>query len=68
MRRLIVLITLGTAGIVVPAGPAAATHTGCEHSRTQQAHASVPHHNEGNHHAHQSIPYCPPDDAPRHAQ
>ncbi len=68
MRR-IVLISI--AGAVMGLGwgsPAGATHTGCEHARTGQAHASVPHLNAGTHTAHQSIPYCPPHDAPRHGR
>ncbi|HWH34249.1 MAG TPA: hypothetical protein VNT56_02920 [Acidimicrobiales bacterium] len=66
MRKLLIVCTLGTALAVVPASAAGATHTGCEHRATGQAHASVPHRNHGTHNAHQSIPYCPPEDAPRH--
>lgn len=66
MRRFLVLVGAGPPMLVVPASPASATHTRCEHSRTTTAHASVPHLNQGTHRAHQSIPYCPPEDAPRH--
>ncbi len=66
MRRVVAILTLGTAMVLGPASAASATHTGCEHHTTGQAHASVPHHdNHGTHTAHQSIPYCPPEDAPR---
>ena len=65
MRRVVAIITLGAAMVIGPASAAGATHTGCEHRATEQAHASVPHRNQGTHTAHQSIPYCPPEDAPR---
>ena len=65
MRRVLAIVPLAAALVLVPASAASATHTGCEH-RTDQAHASVPHRNQGTHTAHQSIPYCPPEDAPRH--
>ncbi len=51
--------------VIGPVSAVGATHTGCEHARTTQAHASVPHLNEGTHTAHQNIPYSPPQDAPR---
>lgn len=55
--------------MVVPLTGASADHTGCEpHSRTDTAHDRVPHNTDGNHTADDSIPYCPPDDAPRHQQ
>lgn len=65
MRRIAVLLALGAMTAIVPASPAAATHTGCEHGATAHAHATVPHRNHGTHTAHQNIPYCPPEDAPR---
>ncbi|HSH61583.1 MAG TPA: hypothetical protein VK988_18435 [Acidimicrobiales bacterium] len=68
MRRAVAILTLGTAMVLGPASAASADHTGCKHRRTGQAHKSVPHRNHGNHQAHQSIPYCPPEDAPRHRQ
>ncbi len=61
-RRLAVISALAAAAMVGPTSTAGAAH--CEHERTTQAHASVPHLNEGTHHAHESIPYCPPADAP----
>ena len=64
-RRLVGVCTLVVGAVIGPASAASATHTGCAHQRTTQAHASVPHLNEGTHTAHQSIPYCPPEDAPR---
>lgn len=64
-RRFVVLSTLVVGTVIGPASAVGATHTGCEHGRTAQAHARVPHLNEGTHNAHQSIPYCPPEDAPR---
>lgn len=68
MRRTVITTALAATLLLAPASGASATHTGggCEHHTTGQAHASVPHRNQGTHHAHQSIPYCPPDDAPRH--
>jgi hypothetical protein len=68
MRKVLATFTLATMMVLGPATAASATHTGngCEHRATGQAHASVPHRNHGNHQAHSSIPYCPPDDAPRH--
>ena len=66
MRRVLAIVPLAAALVLVPASAASATHTGCEHRVTGQAHASVPHRNQGTHTAHQSIPYCPPEDAPRH--
>ncbi len=68
MRRVVLILAAGATLALGSVAPAGATHTGngCEHARTGQAHASVPHLNEGTHTAHQSIPYCPPDDAPRH--
>lgn len=66
MRKFVAIVTVGTAVLVSSASSAGAEHTGCEHSKTQQAHASVPHRTEGNHNAHQRIPYCPPEDAPGH--
>lgn len=65
MRKMGAIIALGAALVLGHASAAGATHTGCEHSRTQQAHQSVPHLNHGTHTAHSSIPYCPPQDAPR---
>ncbi len=66
MRR--VVVTLGLAAVMVlgAASAAGATHTGCEHARTTRAHQAVPHRNQGTHQAHMSIPYCPPEDAPRY--
>jgi hypothetical protein len=64
-RKLAAVSTLALAAAIGPASAASATHTGCEHERTTQAHASGPHLNEGTHTAHESIPYCPPEDAPR---
>ncbi len=66
MRRFVAICTLAAAMVAGPASAANATHTGCEHATTDQAHASVPHRNHGTHTAHSSIPYCPPEDAPRH--
>ncbi len=66
MRRVVAIFTAGAAMVLGPASGASATHTGCEHHTTGQAHASVPHRNQGTHTAHSSIPYCPPEDAPRH--
>jgi hypothetical protein len=66
LRRLVAMSILSIGAVMVPAATVGATHTGCEHERTTQAHASVPHSSEGTHTAHQSIPYCPPEDAPRH--
>lgn len=63
MRRVLAAVAVAATGIVLPASVAGATHTGCEHARTMVAHATVPH---DNHQAHHSIPYCPPEDAPRH--
>lgn len=67
MRKIFAAIALATAAVVGPVGAAGASHTGCEHGVTAHAHASVPHLNGGTHNAHQNIPYCPPEDAPRHA-
>ena len=65
VRRIAAVTALGI-GIVVGFAPAAgATHTGCAHRTTTKAHATVPHRNHGTHQAHSSIPYCPPEDAPR---
>lgn len=67
MRRTILSAMLTATLLVVPVSVASADHTGCEpHSRTQTAHERVPHRNQGTHQAHSSIPYCPPEDAPRH--
>ena len=68
MRKVLAGLALGAVAGVVPAVPAAATHTGggCPHGVTAHAHATVPHRNQGTHQAHMSIPYCPPIDAPRH--
>ena len=68
MRRAVLILTAGATMALGSVSSAGATHTGCEHARTGQAHASVPHLNAGTHHAHESIPYCPPDDAPRHGR
>lgn len=69
MRRRFAIATTTAALMVVPLSAASAEHTGCEpHDRTQRAHATVPHETDGNMTAHGSIPYCPPDDAPRHHQ
>lgn len=65
MRRTLLILTAGATMALGSASAAGATHTGCEHARTGQAHASVPHLNEGTHNAHMNIPYCPPHDAPR---
>ena len=64
-RRLVLMSIVALGALLGPASAVSATHTGCEHARTTQAHASVPHINEGTHTAHGSIPYCPPEDAPR---
>lgn len=64
-RRIVLMSTMTLGAILGPVSAVSATHTGCEHGRTAQAHASVPHINEGTHTAHESIPYCPPHDAPR---
>ena len=66
MRRALVTTAMTMSFVLVPASVAGATHTGCEHHTTGTAHAKVPHKNQGTHQAHQSIPYCPPEDAPRH--
>ena len=66
MRRILAITALGTAMVLGSASGAGATHTGCEHHTTGQAHATVPHRNHGTHTAHSNIPYCPPEDAPRH--
>jgi hypothetical protein len=67
MKRLVLTFAAGAALALGSVSAAGATHTGCEHARTAQAHASVPHFdNHGTHTAHASIPYCPPEDAPRH--
>lgn len=65
MRKVLVGLAVGAVAAVVPVSPVGATHTGggCPHGVTAHAHATVPHRN---HQAHQSIPYCPPHDAPRH--
>ena len=66
MRRAVLILAAGATMALGSASAAGATHTGCVHARTTQAHASVPHlDNHGTHTAHASIPYCPPDDAPR---
>ncbi len=66
MKRLVLILGAAATMALGSVSAAGATHTGCEHARTTQAHARVPHLNEGTHTAHQSIPYCPPEDAPRH--
>ncbi len=66
MKRLVLTLTAGATMALGSVSAAGADHTGCAHARTAQAHASVPHLNEGTHTAHQSIPYCPPEEAPRH--
>ena len=63
MRRFAAMFVLGAGIVLGSASGASATHTGCEHGATSNAHATVPHRN---HKAHSSIPYCPPNDAPRH--
>jgi hypothetical protein len=64
MRRVLVTFGLAAGMVLGPASAAGATHTAdCEHARTTRAHHAVPHRN---HQAHMSIPYCPPEDAPRH--
>lgn len=65
MRKVIVSLALGPALVVATASAASATHTGCEHGVTANAHSRVPHRNHGTHTAHSKIPYCPPGDAPR---
>ncbi len=62
VRRTLVTMAITASFVLVPASVAGATHTGCEHGNTQTAHDAVPH---KNHQAHGSIPYCPPEDAPR---
>lgn len=66
MRKVLATLTLATMMVLGPATAASATHTGCEHRATGQAHMSVPHRNHGTHNAHSKIPYCPPVDAPGH--
>ena len=66
MRKVLATLTLATMMVLGPATAASATHTGCEHHTTGKAHSTVPHRNHGTHTAHSSIPYCPPEDAPRH--
>ena len=66
MRRVVVTFSLAAMMVLGPASAAGADHTGCEHARTARAHEVVPHRNQGTHQAHMSIPYCPPEDAPRH--
>lgn len=66
MRRVLVTFSLGAVMVLAPASAAGADHTGCEHAKTTRAHQAVPHRNHGTHQAHMSIPYCPPEDAPRH--
>ena len=67
MKKLVLTLTAGAALALGSVSAAGATHAGCEHARTAQAHARVPHlDNHGTHTAHMSIPYCPPEDAPRH--
>jgi len=65
MRKIAAVCALGAGLVVVSASGATADHTGCPHDAgpTANAHATVPHRN---HQAHMSIPYCPPEDAPRH--
>lgn len=66
MRRAVLILTAGATMALGSVSSAGATHTGCPHARTVQAHAHVPHmDNHGTHTAHASIPYCPPFDAPR---
>ncbi len=71
MRRIVATVTLGAGMVLGSASVAGATHTGCTHHTTTQAHASVPHHEhhemgKGTHNAHSRIPYCPPEDAGGH--
>lgn len=68
INRTVLTAALTATLLLAPATGASATHTGdgCEHHTTTHAHATVPHRNQGTHQAHGSIPYCPPDDAPRH--
>ncbi|MDQ4131862.1 MAG: hypothetical protein M3179_01345 [Actinomycetota bacterium] len=66
MRRVIATLTIGAAMALGSVSTAGATHTGCEHGVTANAHSRVPHRNQGTHNAHMKIPYCPPQDAPRH--
>lgn len=69
MRRTLMTAAMTAMLMVVPLVGASAEHTGCEpHTRTTHAHNTVPHMTDGNHQAHGSIPYCPPQDAPRHMQ
>ena len=64
--RRVAVVGAAVVGALGPTSGAGATHTGGEHARTEQAHAKVRHHDyHGTHTAHASIPYCPPDDAPR---
>lgn len=66
MRRFLATLTLAVPLALGSASAASADHTGCEHQKTDQAHQSVPHYdNHGTHTAHSSVPYCPPEDAPR---
>lgn len=68
MRRILATLALAVPMALGSTSVASAEHTGdgCEHQKTGQAHQSVPHHdNHGTHTAHSSIPYCPPEDAPR---
>ena len=68
MRKVLVAMGVGAVALIGSTSPAGAEHTGggCQHGVTAHAHATVPHHTDGNHNAHQNIPYCPPHDAPRH--
>ena len=67
MKKIVLTFAAGAALALGSVSAAGATHTGggCEHARTTNAHATVPHMNHGTHTAHASIPYCPPVDAPR---
>lgn len=68
-RRTIVTSILAAILLVAPASMAGAHHMeDChgEHAGLAHAHSTIPHHSPGNHKAHQSAPYCPPHDAPRH--
>lgn len=68
LRRTLLSTALAATLVSAPVTAASADHTGdgCQHERTTTAHERVPHRNQGTHQAHSSIPYCPPDDAPRH--
>lgn len=69
-RRTLVTSILAATLLVAPASLAGAHHMEDCHGENPglaHAHSTIPHGNQGLHKAHQSAPYCPPKDAPRHA-